>query len=457
MPDYAWKGKEFKGWTVHERLGRGGNGVVHRATRADQQGAIKILKRELWTGKRYERFAHEIEGMQLCEGIPGVIPLLDFNAPEKPSKTDPPWIVMGLAIPLTKALGKKPKLEQVVEACLEIAETLATMHAKDLSHRDIKPENLFKFDGRWAIGDFGLIDFDGKAPVTAEGEKIGPVHYIAPEMLNNAITADGQAADVYSFAKTLWVLATGHRYPLPGVMRRTDPAFTTSAYVKHSRAPLLDPIIEAATSNDPAKRRNMMEIVSELKAWLYPPVSPIGANEPDLSMYAGEFEGMLARAMALQEESNERSAYAEREGFRVRELLRPSVQGIAEILRRGGSHPSVSIDNHKWGFGIYLNIRPSPGIRETHLQLLGGILIGHDGRATFMCSSDISVRDDASQNYTKYELWNDSVTFLLGGSEEQPAIDEVFAELKAQLQRFVERMLGIAKGEEHTPTQSQEK
>lgn len=52
-----WEGKEFKGWTVHERLGKGGNGFVRRAARADQQGAIKILKSDLWTGKRYNRFA----------------------------------------------------------------------------------------------------------------------------------------------------------------------------------------------------------------------------------------------------------------------------------------------------------------------------------------------------------------------------------------------------------------
>lgn len=457
MPKETWKGKELKGWTVRKRLGKGGNGVVHRARRADQQGAIKILNPELRTGKRYERFKHEIEGMQRCEGIPGVIPLLDFNAPEKPSKTDPPWIVMGLAEPIKNALGKNAKLEQVVEACLEIAEALDAMHARDFAHRDIKPDNLFKFDGRWAIGDLGLIDFDGKDPVTARGEKIGPTFFIAPEMLNNADTADGKAADVYSFAKTLWVLATGQRFPLPGEMRRTIRALTISAYVQHNRAPLLDPVIEAATSFDPATRPKMKVIARELKTWLYPPVSPIGANEPDLSIYAGEIEGMRASAKALQEESNERVAYTQREGFRVRELLRPSVQGIAELLKRASFSPTVSIDNHNWGFGIDLHIRPIPGIRETHLRLLGGIQIGLDGRATFMCSSDISVRDDASQNSKQYELWNDSATFLLGGSEEKPAIEKVFAELKAQLPRFVEGMLGIAKGEEHTPTQSQEK
>jgi len=447
------KGKELKGWIVHERLGAGGNGVVHRATRADQQGAIKILKRELWTGRRYERFKHEIEGMQRCEGIPGVIPLLDFNAPVNPSNTDPPLIVMGLAIPLTEALGENSKLEQVVEACLEIAETLATMHAKSHSHRDIKPANLFKFDGRWAIGDFGLIDFDGKAAVTAEGEKLGPTFFIAPEMLNNAVTADSQAADVYSFAKTLWVLATGQRFPPQGEIRRTSSTRTISAYVKHSRAPLLDSVIDAATLDDPAKRPKMEDIVTELKTWLTPPISAAGADEPDLSEYAGEFEGMLARYKALQDESNERNAYVQNERYRVRLLLLDYARDIVESLARFSPHLSKS----SGGFGIHFHIRSIPGIRETQLEIFGEIHISDDGRATFTCSSHISVRDDTSQSHTKDELWNYSATFLLGGSQEKPAIDRVFAELKAQIPRFVERMLATAKGEEHTPTQSQEK
>ena len=450
-----WEGNEFKGWTVHERLGAGGNGVVHRATRADQQGAIKILKREWWAGRRYERFTDEIEGMKRCEGIPGVIPLLDFNAPEKPSKNDPPLIVMGLATPIIVALGENAKLEQVVEACLDIAETLVAMHEMDLSHRDIKPENLFKFDGRWAIGDFGLIDFDGKAAVTAEGDKLGPTFFIAPEMLTNAVTADGKAADVYSFAKTLWVLATGQRYPPQGEIRRTSSALTISANVKHSRAPLLDSVIDTATLHEPVNRPKMKDIVRELKIWLSPPVSAIGADEPDLSMYGDEFEGMRARYIALRDERNERAAHVKSERDRVQQLLKPYALGIVELLKRARLSPSLS--HGSGGFTINLYIRSIPGIRETQLQLSGGIHIGDDGRATFMCSSKVATLDDASQKPKEYELWNDSTTFLLGGSEEQPAIDKVFAELKAQIQIHVEQMFATAKGEEPTPTQSQEK
>jgi serine/threonine protein kinase len=159
MSKQRWEGYVFEGWKVCQSLGSGGNGVVHQAMRGEQAGAIKILKPSLWTGKRYERFKDEIEGMKRCEDILGVVPLLDSNTPKQPTDEDPPWIVMGLAEPLTKAL-ESASLTQIVQACLEIAEALSAMHAIGLSHRDIKPENLFRFQDRWAVGDLGLVDKD---------------------------------------------------------------------------------------------------------------------------------------------------------------------------------------------------------------------------------------------------------------------------------------------------------
>jgi hypothetical protein len=82
------------------------------------------------------------------------------------------------------------------------------------------PDNLFFFENRFAVGDFGLVSFEGKSADTAQGERIGPMFFMAPEMLNSAIEADGQFADVYSLAKTLWVMATGQRSPQPGRLGR---------------------------------------------------------------------------------------------------------------------------------------------------------------------------------------------------------------------------------------------
>ena len=78
---------------------------------------------------------------------------------------------------------------------------------------------MFLLDEKWILGDFGLATFPDKPALTQEGRKLGPLHYLAPEMLNEPTTALGGPADVYSLGKTLWVAATGQRYPLPGEHR----------------------------------------------------------------------------------------------------------------------------------------------------------------------------------------------------------------------------------------------
>jgi serine/threonine protein kinase len=96
-----------------------------------------------------------------------------------------------------------------------IAGALSRVHAPENAHRDIKPNNLYWHDGRWCLGDFGLAEFDDAESITRSDRKLGPAYYIAPEMLNNASSADGCAADVYSLGKTICVMATGQKYPLP--------------------------------------------------------------------------------------------------------------------------------------------------------------------------------------------------------------------------------------------------
>lgn len=450
MAKETWQGAELGGWVVHERRGAGGNGVVYRATRGAQEGAIKVLKPDLWTGKRYARFKDEIEGLRRCEGIPGVMPLLDFNIPDKPVHSDPPWIVMGYAELLTAALGTNASLIQVVEACLEIADALTAMHAKGLSHRDIKPDNLFRFQGRWAVGDLGLVDFEDKVPVTAEGEKLGPMFYIAPEMLNNAATADGQTADVYSFAKALWVLATGQRFPLPGEMRRTIPALTVSAYVQDSRAILLDPVIEAATSFDPMKRPTMEGVTRELRVWLFPQTFPTNADELDLSAFASEIEGINERHHVRQEQIREEHAFIAREGFRLRELFRPAVQRIVAAIQQAKFiNSKLSIDNHTWGFEGrgYILATAWPG--EVVLKLQGWIHIKPEGWVTIECRYAVQVNEDGKT--TNWDLWKDSASFLAGGADEQQEIGRLIAGMTGQLRGCVDRVLRMSKGEEGTP------
>jgi serine/threonine protein kinase len=287
--------------------------------------------------------------MKRCADIPGVLPIL--NSYKKPGEK--PWFVMGRAVPVASQLGPNPSMRASVEAIRDIANTLALMHARGISHRDVKPDNLFRFNGRWAVGDFGLAHFEGKVYVTQTHERIGPVHYIAPETLNDAVHSDGRAADVFSLSKTLWVLATGQRYPLPGEYTETVPAFLISSYVTGDRTAALDALIRACTQFNPNVRPSMDQIAAELTAWL----TPTGSSQAPIRLDVGQFAAELERQQVLLETSQKRSAQItasrERHGSRIREVLRPLANDVAQTLRVTKFRSvSLSIDNFYYGFEL---------------------------------------------------------------------------------------------------------
>ena len=251
-------------WQIGARLGRGGNGSVHVASSGELTAAIKLLTRP----DRVGRFRDEVEGMRRLSGTLGVLPVLDSSVPINPTKSDPAWFVMPLATPLQEALGPTPDPFIVVEAIRDIASVLASVHQKKFSHRDVKPDNLFKYGAYWSVGDFGLVEFDGKTHKTTIGERIGPMHFIAPEMLLGLTGADGRAADVYSIAKTLWVLLSGTNYPVPGTYSATSPICQLKSYVVIDQSTLLDQLIQQCTATDPVARPSMDLVRMELTAWL---------------------------------------------------------------------------------------------------------------------------------------------------------------------------------------------
>jgi hypothetical protein len=255
-------------WVLLQRLGRGGSGDVWEAK--DDKGtvaAVKILRNP--KGQAYVRFRSEVHFHRSHGFRPGVLPLLDASLPDLPSHDHPAWLAMPVAANVEEGLAAGDgSLDRVVEAVTAIADTLAQLHALQISHRDIKPANLFWHEGAWLIGDFGLVDYPQKTAITKPGNKLGPMYFLAPEMITRANKADGRAADVYSLAKTLWVLATGQTYPPKGEQRMGVRTMGIADWVSDERAPLLDRLIDRATRENSDERPSMHQFASELQQWL---------------------------------------------------------------------------------------------------------------------------------------------------------------------------------------------
>jgi serine/threonine protein kinase len=331
-------------WLLLERIGGGGNGDVYHCRGTDEEtdgveAAAKVLKRSR-AGRRdrIARFRNEIDFLVRRGSHPGVVPLLGHALPDDPDQ--PSWYVMPLAVPLVTALGPSPELSNVVTAIGRIAETLASLAADGIAHRDIKPDNLFQLNDEWMIGDFGLVKYPEQESITKHGRPLGPYYFMAPEMRRAADTADGELADVYSLAKTLWAVAAGRLDPPPGELRRDRPGLRLSSQVTSRQARLLDPLLERCTADDPALRPRMQVLAEELSWWSDSSSIPV---QPDLSGYRDDVIRLREANIVVREESNDQrlNRLWNEAVSRVRSVLSPLLEAAMEQagLRNIGSGP----------------------------------------------------------------------------------------------------------------------
>jgi hypothetical protein len=293
-------GQRYGQWVIagEEPLGAGGNGQVWRAEAADGPvRAIKVLSAGGGAGGRYRlgRFSDEIAFLAAHPHIPGILPLLDSHIPDAPGG-EASWYVMPIARPIREALGSDPDPAVVVGAVGEIAATLASLAAEGVAHRDIKPDNLFELDGRWVIGDFGLVTYPDKDPRTQHGRMLGPLDYMAPEMRRDADRADPGPADAWALGKTLWVLLASAELPLPGTHRPFEAAHALRERITFKFAAELDLLLEQATLTEPGQRVSMEEMARELQAC---------TAAPPEARPAASLAELHARAAALTAASRE--------------------------------------------------------------------------------------------------------------------------------------------------------
>jgi hypothetical protein len=327
------RGQRIGPWKLVATLGRGGNAEVWRADRNDGvNAALKILYNTNPHQEPYKRFRAEVKVVESLRAQPGILPLIDSHIPERPTHQSPAWLAMPVAVPILKALGREPTLETVVEAVATISETLAALAGRYVFHRDIKPGNLYRYGESWVIGDFGLASYPDKEALTAKGKKLGPLFFLADEMIANPVEADPAPADVFALAKTLWVLATGQNFPPQGEQRTDVPPLTISGNVAHPRAYLLDSLIERATSHIPERRPTMNEVAAELRAWLAPPVETTIPR--DLAALAARVTAVVQPLGRGEQAKEQRRALLSEQGSRIMRSLEQKIGPLADELAR---------------------------------------------------------------------------------------------------------------------------
>ncbi len=198
-------------YEVLEVLGKGGMGVVYKATdpHIGRRVAIKMM-----TGgfaqdpellKRFYREAQSTGALQ----HPNFVIVHDLG-----EQGGNPYLVMEFleGEPLSEIIATRRKLPlaQKLEYILQALDALNYAHQRGVIHRDIKPANLMVLrDGSVKIVDFGIARL-GDQRLTRTGQVMGTITYMSPEQIN-AQVVDGRT-DIFSTGVMLYELLT---YALP--------------------------------------------------------------------------------------------------------------------------------------------------------------------------------------------------------------------------------------------------
>ena len=394
MPPMTDSARRFSGWRILGKIADTRHSVIWEAEGDDgRRAAIKELRDRKPAREPYLRFKDEVELHARLGPRSGVLPVLQAHVPDKPTAENPAWFAMPVADTFPDALGDLATFDDVVHALASCATTLASLHDAGIFHRDLKPSNLFMVEREPLVGDFGIATWPEKQALTEAGDKLGPAHFIAPEMIRDPAAAEPGPADVFSLAKTLWTLAVGEHFPPPGQLRIDQKVTSLRENVRHARAALLEPILEQATAFDPERRPTMEVFAAELEAWLAPPIA---------GGVVGDLDELVARAQAITDPSER----AENERlWRDKQMM-----DLFERLRQNGLY-ALWAPMEKLG-------RPFEG--ETSLLLHG--LGGGSGRADAVETMQLSLTlaPHGRHNATitadiAYELFDDGLVYLLAG------------------------------------------
>jgi serine/threonine-protein kinase len=240
-------------------IARGGMGEVYRAhdTRHDRVVAVKLLGEDVAGDHAFrERFKREAQAAARLRE-PHVIPIHAYGEIEGRLYLDMRLVEGQNLGELISERGPMAPAD-AIDVVSQVAGALDAAHAERLVHRDVKPSNVIVTPSGFSyLVDFGIARTISANPdVTATGDTIGTLHYMAPERFGPAPI--DHRVDVYSLACVLYQCLTGLK-----PFRPENPLAVMYAHLNHEpprpsayRPDLaaFDHVIARGMAKDPAER-----------------------------------------------------------------------------------------------------------------------------------------------------------------------------------------------------------
>src|SRR3954470_22852183 len=249
---------ELGDYRIEGIVGVGRMGVVYLAIDriTGRACALKVLREDVAIDPVYRaRFRREGSLLKALEH-PHVIPIYGVG------ELDGDLFIATRLVSATlrDAINAGPvSVDAAMKVLTSVASALDAAHAAGVIHRDVKPANVLIDPGPVVyLGDFGLARDPDGAALTAPGQVLGTIDYMAPELLDGERV--GAATDIYGLACLAVETLTG---TVP-YLRDTDAA-TMYAHiidpppsVRERRPELpkaLDDVLAAGMAKDPDDRQ----------------------------------------------------------------------------------------------------------------------------------------------------------------------------------------------------------
>lgn len=310
-------GQEILHYTITEKLGEGGMGIVYKALdgKLKREVAIKFLPR-LIAADAEERRRFEIEAQAAAAlNHPNIATIHAIEEAEGEV-----FIVMeyiaGQELREKIKAGGSFAPAAVLGIARQIAEGLQAAHEKHIIHRDIKSANIMlDAKDRVKVMDFGLAKVHGGVQVTREGSTLGTAAYMSPEQASGGEV--DLRTDIWSFGVVLYEMIGGAQ-PFRGeysqavifsILNEDPPALPDDGSPESAR---LRRVVERCLRKDPAERyQSFGEVLRDLDGSAdeagRPPVGRISSSAATAagspmsrrSLLAGSAAAILALAALL--------------------------------------------------------------------------------------------------------------------------------------------------------------
>jgi eukaryotic-like serine/threonine-protein kinase len=218
FPKGSLAGRRVGVYRLDEEVGRGGMGVIYRASRADgefdQTVAVKLIKRGMDTDAILQRFRRERQ-ITAALNHPNIAYFYGGGSTEDGL----PYFVMEFikGLPIYAHCDRfRLTVRERLAIFRQVCWAVQAAHENKVIHRDLKPSNIMvNSEGKPKLLDFGIAKILDPQPgitdhiPTGTQMRMMTPEYASPEQISGGDLSP--ASDIYSLGVILYELLTGHR------------------------------------------------------------------------------------------------------------------------------------------------------------------------------------------------------------------------------------------------------